>query len=150
MDLDRQIVLHLLNEDDCSPIIGKTRFQKLIFLINVEIKNKIKDSQISFDFIPFRYGPYSSKLNSIIYEMVEEGLIKRDIVSINDSEMLSFSITDKGKNSLIKNPEMQKIIKIIQQLKEHCKKMPLDQLIMKVYQRYPQYAVKSELINYKL
>jgi len=52
-------------------IIGKTRLQKLIFLMDREILDKSH-----FDFEPYKYGPYSSKLLAAMDELLELGLIK--------------------------------------------------------------------------
>ena len=55
-------------------IIGKTRLQKLIFLMNQEIF-----ATADFEFEPYKFGPYSSKLLAAMDELMELGLIKEAI-----------------------------------------------------------------------
>ena len=55
-------------------IIGKTRLQKLIFLMDQEIFDLA-----SFGFEPYKFGPYSSKLLAAMDELMELGLIKETI-----------------------------------------------------------------------
>lgn len=150
MSLENLIVLDLLNEDNRESITGKTKFQKLIFLIEDELKKKGATSD--FNFVPFRFGPYSSKLSFLIDEMIRKGFIKRIKKTFDNQEIISFSITEDGVRELVRlqqNENNENVIKVVRAFKSYFKKYPLDKLLMAVYKKYPQFTSKSELIAYK-
>jgi len=145
MNLDEQIVLHLLYEENKEPIRGKTRFQKLVFLIDRSMKKKGKET--SFQYVPFKYGPYSSNLNNMLFFMENNGLIKKVKKVHDDFETFEYSISDKGINAL--EGIDKKILEIIRKIKEYCNKKELNELIMAVYRQYPEFAIKSDLISHE-
>jgi DNA-binding PadR family transcriptional regulator len=82
-------------------------------------------------------------------EMEKDGLISKKIVGNNQFEIMSFSITKKGEEKLIKNGEMKDVINQIVLIKKHFKGKPLDELLMNIYKKNPEFTTKSELVEYK-
>jgi hypothetical protein len=78
------------NKGGITPIIGRTRLMKMLFLFEKEIyKDFCKDnaSQIDFGFSPYNYGPYSKKIYEAIDFLEIKGII--DIAfstNINESD----------------------------------------------------------------
>jgi len=73
-------------------IVGRKRFQKLIFL--AKYKNGL---EIPFNFIMYHYGPYSRDLQNTIDKLVLNGYIKEKItLDENGFKVYSYEITPTG------------------------------------------------------
>jgi len=61
-------LLLLLNAYNATPIEGKTRLQKTVFLFEKEVLKKYKLNKINFgfEFVPYDYGPFSKKLMDFV------------------------------------------------------------------------------------
>ncbi len=137
--------LLLLVSGEKRPIVGRTRFQKLIFLA----MNKYSEHWYSF--IPYNYGPYSKELQQDIDVLIEKGLINEEQESLEDDRIIySYSATIDGLlffNKLQTDVELhERIYNIISELAETKKKyqsLPLDELIHLVYNMYPEFTGKS-------
>ncbi|MCK5492846.1 MAG: DUF4065 domain-containing protein [Candidatus Omnitrophica bacterium] len=98
------ILLILLYADGNTPIVGTTRFQKLLFLIEQE--KKIKPEKESFGFEAYKFGPASKKLYDDLDTLVNMGFMQKtgenakisehtleDIETLRASNLLSRSAT---------------------------------------------------------
>lgn len=103
----------------------------------------------AYNFEPHKYGPFSKELYGDIDELVENGFIeKTSETTSGGNEKEVFTITDEGKKMLdwlrykydegVSSEEIQDIV-------ANYNKMPLLQLIKRVYSEYPEMAVNSEL-----
>jgi len=77
------IVLHY-----CGEIWGRTRFQKIIFLLQERFEIKF-----SYRFIPYHYGPYSKDLQFDIDLLHFAGAIQ---VELRDGTPYMYSLAQKG------------------------------------------------------
>ena len=98
------IILQLLTDKE-NAIVGTTRLQKLIFL--TEREKHIKGNDGSFDFEPYRFGPFSRKLCDDIEFLVslgyleksdEDPIIERDI-SLDNIEILQANVFLSSKSN---------------------------------------------------
>lgn len=133
-------------------ITGKTRLMKLMFLLikeeNFEYYLKNGDT-----FKPYKYGPYDSE----IYDALEalESLkiidIMNDKIESANNEIydkkIKFRLTEKGleRTKKIVNNMPINLYKKIEKIKRIYSRMSLIQLLYYVYNKYPEYAGKSEL-----
>lgn len=73
-----------------TPIVGRTRLMKMLFLFEKEIyKDFCKDNsmRIDFGFSPYNYGPYSKKIYEAIDFLETRGIIEIDFsTNINESD----------------------------------------------------------------
>jgi len=104
-------VLFLINS--FGSISHRKKLQKLIF-----IAKKKFNFDVSFNFMPYLYGPYSSELSNFIKVLVTDGLISEKVTTANVTEY-SYSLTQLGKTILesmknnIDNTSIEKLNQVI-------------------------------------
>ena len=80
-------------------IRGKTKLQKLVFLLDKEL-NIIKDQ--GYNFVPYKYGPFSKELIEDVEMLILTGLVetKEEVKEFNGEEVTIaiYKLTDRGKN----------------------------------------------------
>lgn len=126
-----------------EPIQGRTRLQKMIFLVQVDHQEWTK-----YNFIPEAFGPWSQELQGDLDDLVREKLITELKMSTqNGGKKYVYSISPKGeqevRNLLGKSSETQnldKLLKLIESTKKYASKMNLESLVSKIHQRYPELA----------
>jgi uncharacterized protein YwgA len=117
-----------------------TRLQKIAFILEEEV---FKDWA---KFEPNDYGPYSKELAKALKELEKEGKI---IHVIDEVGLSKYYLTDDGRkqfNELLKSINPNDIAKA-EEIVERHKDDALSYLIAYVYANYPQYAVKSKIID---
>jgi len=156
--LKQLFILWLLNSNNCEPIRGKTRFVKLMHIINEILKSK--DAELSvYSFYSHHYGPYSDEFVEDVERMIKEGLIghRIDYIPITDfGGYLEnvYWISEEGKKRLAKlsdelNPPNW-VLDIVQETKSKYNKIPLSALIREVYLKYPIKRKKEKRKIFKL
>lgn len=169
----RGILLALLGvDDDKRGVSGITRFQKLLYLIAKEdaAKNIPKET---FDFVPYKMGPYSSKLYDDLEMMENLGLIESSPVSNPTAEELvegslsfddlmgddsdssdaadsveekQYRLTEKGvayAKEILANYEYAPVIDTIRKVKSKFANYSLQDLLYYVYTKYPEDTTES-------
>lgn len=134
------LILLLLNGDNKFPIEGITRFEKLVFLTQMEILNKWDNVKIKFNFEPDRFGPLATEIYDEIDFLKSVKMIKETVGK--------YEITDKGKRFLEKKTYErvhEDLIKHISDLKEKHGREKLDDLLRYVYSNYPDFTIKSQI-----
>jgi len=137
------LILLLLHGDNRYPIVGITRFEKLVFLTQKEVLDKSKITTVKFDFGPDRFGPLSMEIYDELDFLKSVGMIEERIGK-------KYEITDKGTRFLEKktfervSEDMRKRISVI---KETHGKEELNDLLKYVYTNYPDFTVKSEILG---
>lgn len=134
-----------------EPIGGRTRFQKMVFLLSQHarfFKNK-------YDFIPHDYGPYSQELQNDIDYLIKEGFLTEDRRTIEGGKIkYEYSITTKGEsfvNGILSNKKLNKkfqfslVSKLSDEIKNELNHQDLYSLLSEIYQEYPEYAKYSKL-----
>lgn len=138
--LNRQLIPLLLLYSNNTPVNGRTRMQKLVFLI--EKKLDINE----YNFIPYDYGPFSKELYKDIDELINDDYIEEIHEQFEDNIVFTYRLTLKGKKlikKLLQSPNNIKKINIINIVKSNYCYLTLDELIGKVYAEYPKYAENS-------
>lgn len=150
-----------------TPIVGTTRLQKLLFLVEHEEGVQVTEG-VDFDFTPYKFGPVSkeiyddlTKLENLDYissePLAEPTSVERDEFgfsfeglmgdeeSTESFEEKRYKITNKGKewlaNRRLSGPEVEKIRKV----KGKFGSLSLSDLLHHVYTRYPDMTTASEI-----
>lgn len=130
MLFDRQrVLLELL--DALNEPVGSTDFQKLLFLYTRE-----GEPTPSYEFVPYRFGCFSFTSYADKRRLMEQGLIEED--------EQTWKLTDKGRRTARageKSPlPMARFAKQYKSLRGNA-------LVADVYQRYPYFATRSEIVE---
>ncbi len=159
-------------EDEGKPIEGITRLQKLIFLLN---QGKGPDSLVKianeYNYEAYKMGPYTSSLREDLDLLVSLGLIgtERLRYMISDDqddseydvddpdykqerkyrriESQKFFLTEKGKEAggELWGNLSSRDQKALKEFKEFYCSLSLRQLLIFVYDQFPNFTVKSEI-----
>lgn len=135
----KEALLLLLGVDPEIPL-KKTLLMKESFLFEKELSHELKLNLESFQFAPYKYGPYSKKLDVTLDSM--DGLI-----IISGGNKKEVTLTDDGKR------EAQRLLALLPQStieKLKFKRIGWDQwgnrgILKRVYTDYPIFTVKSEI-----
>ena len=150
---------------------GITRLQKMMFLLEQEYGIKAKGDTL--EFIPYKAGPYSSKLYDSLEFLENLGYIKGEIVgeavpeeimeidALNFEDLIepakatsdsyierSFSLTDSGikqVEKLLVDPVYEPVAKGIRKVKSKYGNYSLRDLLFYVYSNYPKMTTESEI-----
>lgn len=135
----KESILLLLGVDSEIPL-KMTLLMKESFLLEKELSHELKLNLESFQFVPYRYGPYSRKLEDTLKSM--DGLI---VISRGNKKEIT--LTDEGKK------EAQKLLESLSPStvdKLKFKRLGWDQwgtkgILKRVYTDYPIFTVNSEI-----
>ncbi len=115
--------------------IKRTRLMKLAFLLQQE--GLLDPGKPFYDFLPYKFGPYSFTLDRELHELVQLGFIDHKgqtfVLANGDPRGREFCGTD--------SPSYSSIIEII----DRYGALNLNSLIRTVYNDYPWYAINSDL-----
>jgi uncharacterized protein YwgA len=147
------MILILLYAND-KPIIRRTVLFKELFLMYKEVIPKYFNSEEipDFEFVPYKYGPYSFKISEILLSLNYNGLIIIKGRAKGKNE--AFILSEKGKNIINSKLSDRDIINntndFILELRE--KRTGWDQLgrsgiLNYVYTYYPKYKTNSLIKN---
>lgn len=159
--LHRQVYpLLLAHACDAEEIRGRTRFQKMVFLMEQKIKSEGGGGAAggtpmpSLGFVPFDYGPYSKTLQLDVDMLVRENLLKEEKTPPNSEGkvMYTYTITEEGKRvakRLVSDPKYKKYRfkeahAELDKIKKEFNNMGLPVLLRRVYGDYPDYASLSK------
>jgi len=141
--------LALMYADDEGTIEGRTRLQKLVFLLEQELE-ELPETPIdgqNYNFIPYDYGPFSKALYDDIDWMSEEGWVNDSEEEMEDGQVkYDYEITEQGKEfveSQLSTEEGQLISEIARDIEAEYNDVLLSNLIEQVYSEFPDFAEKS-------
>jgi len=147
----RLAILMLLSANNNEPISGKTRLVKLMYILNKEVK-KINPNLELYKFYRHLYGPYSDDLIKDLEDLIKEGLVHHRVnetVFPNGGVYVEneYSITEKGLEFLKRHETglplaKEKLMELINKIKQKYNKAPLYILIKDVYSKY--YPIEDE------
>ena len=129
-----RIALKVLEEADGR--LSKTVFVKLMFLLRME--TELKRHPSFYDFVPYKYGPYSFALYRDLYRLESHGYVTEgdDYFALNEK----LSIEAKHQTKKLARNFQCAVVDIV----ERYGQMKLSLLIKDVYDRYRWYALNSE------
>ena len=91
---DLYFLLEIINHSDV--VEGRKRFQKTICVL------RYRDHiPISFDFVPYYYGPYSETLAGTIQSLVGAGYVREDHIEVDAGIFqYEYSLTEQGRRAI--------------------------------------------------
>lgn len=91
------LLLLLLYVDNCSPIRGRTRLQKMVFVFEEEIYEKYgfnRKLEEKFEFKSYNYGPFSNKLFELMDFFVNIDMVESIDCKDNMEDAFGSTISD--------------------------------------------------------
>jgi len=126
------VVLGVLLENGRS--MSRTRLMKILFLIRQ--KTSIGKVFAYYDFLPYKYGPYSFIADRDIFTMIRAGMLTGNTISISEDKKKQ----SKELYSRITGFLQDEIRSLILQYRYWTDKMLVDD----IYKKYPNYTVLSK------
>jgi len=116
-----ELLILLLKYSTDNKIEGRTRFQKIVYLLK-----ELSGINFSYDFKPYFYGPYSSELQNDINLLTELGVCREEIktvaVDIIPGWKYTYILSDAGKK-LAEYIEKKLDEQYLEKFKEHVRKI---------------------------
>jgi len=141
--------LALMYAGDGEPIEGRTRLQKLVFLMQKRLEEAGEDPLQSddYEFVPYDYGPFSKELYDDLDETIARGMVEgREEDLGKDKVKYDYEIQDYGEKWVrdqLSKEEARRILELAEEIKDEYGDVYLSDLIDEVYSRYPEYAENS-------
>jgi len=92
---DTERLILLMDVLHSKKIVGRTRLQKFVYLL------KEQGVDVSYDFVPYFYGPYSSSLQRDLSMLCGIGILKemKSTIEIEDipGSKYTYQLTEEGK-----------------------------------------------------
>lgn len=151
MNTRKKLPLALLYADKENQIDGRTRFQKLIFLMQMEGNLNDLAPTETYRFEPYDYGPFSSTLYDDLDSHIERGLIddsKEELDEEDDIVKYKYQLKAEGEDFVEENVsegEFERMVREAERIVQEYGDIPLPELIDIVYSKYPDYAENSVL-----
>jgi uncharacterized protein YwgA len=150
-----------------APIVGTTRLQKLLFLVDNEENVKVTEGD-DFDFTAYKFGPVSKEIYDDLTKLENLDLISSKPISepsdverdefglsfdglVGDEEATEsleekqYRITENGRNWLSKRSLPKEDVQRIRKVKGRYGTLSLRDLLHYVYSKYPKYTTASEI-----
>lgn len=140
--------MSLMYACDNEPIQGRTRFQKMVFLLQEETEGHHRDLK-HYRFKPYDYGPFSKELYDDLDELIERGLVSQSQEEFGDDKVFyEYELTEKGFSFMeesCEKEEIRNIVNVSRDLKSDLNHMELSEVLDYVYSEYTEYAENSVL-----
>lgn len=131
LESDERIVLYSIGALRNTPLRGKVKLQKILFLVTEVFPEW--DEFLEYD--SHLLGPYSERVDNILEDLMALGLVARS--------KSSFTLTRAGCNIFrTLKPKLQ-FVKVLEDFKEFLNDLPDDQVLTFVYVFYPDYIGES-------
>lgn len=140
-----------------EPIEGRTRLQKMIFLLQKKFEEEDGGLPISdkYSFTPYDYGPFSQPLYADLDELrgedsdSEKFVVERSDTFDRGKIKYQYELTCTGtafiEDELADDVKFQEILQKSEEIKGEFNHLSLNQVIERVYSEYPEYAENSVL-----
>jgi len=141
----RQVyTLLMLYTDNGSPIVGRLRLEKMIFLLDQTVRRKrLHIADKLYDFRPYQYGPFSEEVYDDMELLKDLGLAH---IKEKQGEQV-FEITDKGKvlvERMLKERAIpSSLFSEVEDIKRRWNRTDLRSLIEYIYKNFKEYTQKS-------
>jgi Uncharacterised protein family (UPF0175). len=128
---DEQLIIYSIGALGNTPLRGRLRLQKLLFLIS----NVFENFKALLEFEPHLYGPYSEAVDDILDDLISLGLI--------DKEDSRYVLTKKGIDIYNHLKSRKELVDVIEDFKNFLKDLSGDEILVFVYVLYPEYIGES-------
>lgn len=145
----RLIPLILAYVGDEDAIDGRTRLQKMVFVIQQELKegNQLRDDQL-YDFFAYDYGPFSKELAEEIDQMIDDDFLDEEEVEYDEGNVKYFyELKPQGRKLVeqqLTSEDLEQFTERARQIKHRFNDdLSLPEVIDEVYAEYPEYTENS-------
>ena len=142
--------LALMYANGGEPIEGRTRLQKMVFLLQKELRQRehFLVTEPGYDFIPYDYGPFSRDLYDDLDAMIDQQFVDDTEEPLRSGKVkYIYEIEGDGQELVESEAEswedVSEILQIAREIKQEYNDMLLSDLIEFVYSEYPDYAERS-------
>ena len=141
--------LALMYAGDGEPIEGRTRLQKLVFLMQKRLEEAGEDplQTDDYEFIPYDYGPFSKELYDDLDEIMARNMVEGREENLDEDKVkYDYKIQEDGEQWVrdqLAKEEAQRVLRLAEEIKDEYGDVYLSDLIDEVYSRYPKYAENS-------
>jgi len=138
----KDLLLAVLGSSDGQMVEGRTRFMKLIFLLEEEAE----ELNVDYRFRPHEHGPFSKKVLDDLEALESKGLVDIDKSSTRSGNVkYNLRLTEMGEKELERlSDEMgEEEHSDIEDIVEDYGDMPIFVLLDYVYDEYPEASNKS-------
>lgn len=140
------LALMYVNED--KPIEGRTRLQKMVFLMQKELEERSSAPTLDYEFIPYDYGPFSKDLYDDLDIMISQQFVDYIEEPLNSGNVkYVYELENNGKDLIESEPidgeALSEILQVAREIRARYGEMLLSKLIEFVYSEYPEYAERS-------
>ena len=137
-------LLLMLYANNGTPIKGKIRLEKMIFLLDQLIRRKhLHIADKLYDFRAYSYGPFSEDVYDDVELLKDLGLLRKE----GSEENPSYEITEKGKTLIEKMIEKgvmpESLLGEVERIKRRWNCVDLYSLLRYIYENYKEYTQKS-------
>lgn len=143
---DRELLpLLLLDSGRGDAIRGRTRMQKLVFLLQEELEG---DNPGSYRYEPYDYGPFSKDLYFDIDELVERDVIKEEKTEFDEDKVVyEYRLGLRAEEYLTRwSSDLKASLREkASEIKSDFNDLDLQKLLEYVYEEHPFYASESVL-----
>ncbi|MFB6186575.1 MAG: PadR family transcriptional regulator [Halobacteriaceae archaeon] len=137
------IPIAILSAGD-GKIEGKTRLQKLAFLLDEE---KLGDRFDAYEFRKYDYGPFSKELLEDVEDLKEKNLVEiRKSRTFGGNTRYDYRLTEMGRKvakDLFQQEDASVVFEQAVEIFTEYGDLPLRDLIELVYEKYPEYEENS-------
>jgi hypothetical protein len=170
------LVLGAAGSEPAEPVLGVTRLQKYLFLLQEDHRWHEKFGMTSpYDFEAYDYGPFDSQLYADLELLENVGLIQRKASgdepgaehdemrhlafewATSDPEVLpweeetaiqEYSLTEKGRAFVSENLQLAEEDRaVLEEMKRKWNRAPLNRLLRWLYETHEDYARETKLRN---
>lgn len=146
----RIIPLALAYVDDGEPIDGRTRLQKMVFVLQQKLNesNGLREDQ-QYEFFAYDYGPFSKELAEAVDDLIESGLLDEEDIEYDDEGNVKYlyELRQEGRDTVeseLETDEYQSLFEEARRVKRRFnEELSLPDVIDEVYAEYPEYAENS-------
>ena len=142
--------LALMYVDDQEPVEGRTRLQKMVFLLQKELekRDELTTTGVKYEFVPYDYGPFSKDLYDDLDRMIEQRFVEDTEERLASGKVKYVYEIDAGGEDLVESQskelaEAADIVDLAREIKNQYNDVLLSELIEYVYSEYPDYAERS-------
>ena len=135
-----RFLVPLVLANTLNQVNGKTRFQKLMFLIQKEAeRNEIKE--LDFDYEIYLHGPFSRELGLIIDDLVDKRYLEEESVeTLSGYTKYVYTLTAKGeelvKHAMDKKLLPPEVLKCVKEILTKYGDIPLPHLVEEAYRQF--------------
>jgi uncharacterized protein YwgA len=135
------IVLALLYN---GPVQGRTRMMKLLFLAQDRAEKRgVRLGEDRFEFVPYRFGPWSYEVLLVLEDLQREGLVEEVVEETpRYGPRFRYFLTKRGREAAeqARRRLPRELVEELDRVYQEWAHKPLLELIAYIYQAYPNYA----------